>query len=341
MRMHFVRGLFALGCVLIGTLGFPGGVPGLAAGGFFALVVIALELRLHEIPANVLMGGVMGSFIGLMLAIGFGIVGRGLDLTGTQEAIMQGVALLVLTYLGMVIGAAKGQHGEWWIPWKKWTGDAGRGVDKILDTSVIIDGRVAEIIGAGFLEGRLIVPQFVLAELQAVADSSDELKRSRGRRGLDILRTLQESSELDVEIETEDFPKIAEVDHKLVELATEREGRIVTNDSNLARVAEVRGVEVLNINELASALKPEFLPGERMSVTVAKKGKEAGQGVGYLDDGTMVVIEDAARDRGETVSVEVTSAIQTSAGKMIFGRKIDPPDEPPDSEVRRETAVSR
>lgn len=340
MRMHIVRGLFALGCVLIGSFGFPGGLPGLAAGAFFALVVIVLEVQLHAVPANVLMGGVAGSFLGLALAIGLGIVARGLTLPASYSGIIQGVSLLTLTYLGLAIGASKGLLGEWWIPWKQWGGAPAESADKILDTSVIIDGRVAEVAETGFLEGRLVVPQFVLNELQAIADSSDSLKRARGRRGLDILRTLQQSADLEVEVETRDYPKIAEVDLKLIELAHDRGGRVVTNDFNLAKVAQVRGVDVLNVNGLANALKPAFLPGERMSVYVVKEGKEPGQGVGYLDDGTMVVVEDAAGDRGETVALEVTSVLQTSAGKMVFGRKpAEELDSPQGREVRPEAAV--
>lgn len=321
MGMHLVRGLFAVGCALIGLLGYPGGPTGLVVGLFFSACVIVLEMRLHAIQANVLMGGVMGSFIGLVLAIGFGIVGRGLDLSSTQEGLIQGVALLVLIYLGMVIGALKGEKGEWWLPWKPWAGNITGAPDKVLDTSVLIDGRVVEIAEAGFLEGRLVVPQFVLQELQAIADSSDELKRARGRRGLDILQSLREDERFEVEVDTRDYPQVPEVDLKLVELAVERDGELVTNDANLARVAGVRGLKALNVHALAAAMKPAFLPGERMAVAIVKEGKEPGQGVGYLDDGTMVVVESAAGHRGESVQLEVTSVIQTSAGKMVFGRR--------------------
>jgi len=338
MGMHIVRGLFAVGCALIGLLGYPGGLMGLGLGLFFSACVIALEVRLHAIQANVLMGGVVGSFIGLVLAIGCGVVARGLDLSNTQEGVIQGVALLVLTYLGMVIGALKGEKGEWWLPWKPWAGNLVGAPDKVLDTSVLIDGRILEVAEAGFLEGRLVVPQFVLHELQAIADSSDELKRSRGKRGLEILRTLQEEERFDVELDSRDFPRVPEVDLKLVELAAERDARVVTNDTNLAKVVEVRGLEALNINELATAMKPTILPGESMSVMIVKEGKEPGQGVGYLDDGTMVVVESAAGDRGHSVRLEVTSAIQTSAGKMVFGRRLSSNEA---QQERRESALSR
>ncbi|MCU0241998.1 MAG: TRAM domain-containing protein, partial [Vicinamibacteria bacterium] len=191
---------------------------------------------------------------------------------------------------------------------------------KILDTSVIIDGRVADICAAGFLEGTLIVAQFVLRELQQVADSSDSLKRNRGRRGLDILQKMQKMSNVHVQIVETDYPEVRDVDLKLIELALHMSGKIVTNDFNLNKVAQLRGAPVLNINELANSLKPVVLPGESMRVFVIKEGKEAGQGVGYLDDGTMVVVDQARKAMGRTIEVTVTSVLQTTAGKMIFCR---------------------
>ncbi len=339
MGMALLRAFFALGCAAIGFLVLPGGLPGLLLGLFSALAVVAIEMKLHSIPTNVLMGGVVGSFMGLMLAIAFGVVGRQLDLHRTAEAVIQGAALLVLAYLGMVIGAVKGQHGEWWIPWRKWIDRNELGIlDKILDSSVLIDGRVAEVAEAGFLDGQLVVPQFVLDELQKVADSEDSTRRARGRRGLDIVQRLQQTPELEVAIVNDDFPKLAEVDSKLIALASQRRGSVVTNDFNLAKVAQVRGVEVLNINELANAVKPAFLPGESMSVYIVKEGKEPGQGVGYLDDGTMVVVDGARQDRGQTVDLVVTSVLQTSAGKMIFGKKRVGLDA---SQPRESTAATR
>ena len=270
--------LFFVSSVAIGFLGFPGGVPGLVAGILFAVAIIALEIKLHTIHPNALMGGIVGTSMGLVMAIGFGIGARQLDLSTTQEAVIQGVVLLALAYLGMIIGAIKGQHGEWWLPWK----------------------------------------HFV--------DRGTSLKRARGRRGLDILRGLQEDSEADVVIDSIDFANVSEVDDKLLEFALKRHAPVMTNDFNLAKVAQVRGVEILNINELANALKPAFLPGETMPIFIVKDGKEPGQGVGYLDDGTMVVVDGARDDRGETVELVVTSVLQTSAGKMVFGKKPGPAD---------------
>jgi uncharacterized protein YacL len=200
----------------------------------------------------------------------------------------------------------------------------------VLDTSVIIDGRVADIVEVGFLDGALVVPQFVLKELQYVADSSDPLRRNRGRRGLDILHRMQKMAGVEVVISDLDYPEIKEVDLKLIEVAKTLAGRIVTNDFNLNKVAQLRGVDVLNINELANALKPVALPGELMNVFILKEGKESNQGVAYLDDGTMVVVDNARSRIGRHVDIAVTSVLQTTAGRMIFGRRADAgaPDAP-------------
>ena len=196
----------------------------------------------------------------------------------------------------------------------------GKKTYKILDTSVIIDGRIADIAETGFLDGIIVIPQFVLRELQLVADSSDSLKRNRGRRGLDILQRLQKNTSLNIQIIEDDFPSVREVDLKLIELAKVYEGKIITNDFNLNKVAQLQGVEVLNINELANSLKPIVLPGEIMKVFILKEGKEYNQGVAYLDDGTMVVVDNARKMIGKNVDVSVTSVLQTTAGKMIFGK---------------------
>jgi len=194
---------------------------------------------------------------------------------------------------------------------------------RILDTSVIIDGRIADVCETGFLDGTLVIPQFVLKELQLVADSADSMKRNRGRRGLDILQKIQKMSGVDVMISDVDFPEIREVDLKLIELGRTLQGKIVTNDFNLNKVAQLRGVDVLNINELANALKPVVLPGEFMKVFILKEGKEYNQGVAYLDDGTMVVVDNARRMISRNIDIVVTSVLQTTAGKMIFGRYIE------------------
>jgi uncharacterized protein YacL len=259
----------------------------------------------------------------------------GLDIIG--EHFVHAVVVVFLGYMGIVIG---GQKGEWFEPARIIAAfrDSSRLHQyKVLDTSVIIDGRIADICETGFLEGTLVVPQFVLRELQQVADSSDSLKRNRGRRGLDILQKMQKMTNVAVQIVETDFPEIREVDLKLIELARKLAGKIVTNDFNLNKVAQLRGVNVLNINELANSLKPVVLPGELMKVFIIKEGKEQGQGVGYLDDGTMVVVDQARKALGKTIEVSVTSVLQTTAGKMIFCRwpeAASVPDEP-----RREARV--
>src|SRR5439155_21427955 len=218
--------------------------------------------------------------------------------------------LIVLPYLGMIMG---GKYGEWLEPPRLVSLFRGAGPErryKILDTSVIIDGRIADVCETGFIDGTLILPQFVLKELQFVADSTDPLKRNRGRRGLDILQKIQKMAGVEVTISDADFPDIREVDLKLIELARTLQGKIVTNDFNLNKVAQLRGVEVLNVNELANSLKPVVLPGEIMKVFILKEGKEYNQGVAYLDDGTMVVVDNARKMISKTIDIVVTSVLQ-------------------------------
>jgi uncharacterized protein YacL len=225
---------------------------------------------------------------------------------------------LALGYLGMMVAWQKREEFRIFMPHlaqegeKKW---------KLLDTSVIIDGRIADIAETGFLEGVIVLPKFILNELQKIADSTVPLRRKRGRRGLDILNRMQKSGSLEVVVEEKDFPEIREVDSKLVQLAQFLNGIIVTNDYNLNKIAKLQGVDVLNINELANALKPVILPSEELQIRIVKEGKEPNQGIAYLDDGTMVVVENAKGLIGEEVTVEVTSILQTSAGRMIFGQQ--------------------
>ncbi|MBL8210029.1 MAG: TRAM domain-containing protein [Bryobacterales bacterium] len=243
--------------------------------------------------------------------------------TSTVPFLQLGI-LLLMTYVGLVVGANKGDmlnlaafggvFGSEKMPKHSF---------KILDTSVIIDGRIADIVETGFVDGSLVIPQFVLRELQLVADSGDSMKRNRGRRGLDILQRIQKMPELHIQIVEEDFPHLRDVDMKLIELAKLYDCKIVTNDFNLNKVAQLHGVDVLNINELANALKPVVLPGETMRVFILKEGKEYNQGVAYLDDGTMVVVDNAKRLISKTIDISVTSVLQTTAGKMIFGRHDD------------------
>lgn len=295
---------------------------GAGLGAFLSGIIIAVERSLQHVPSVMTIGGGVGFSIGVVLA-GVLIFSAGQifpqSTLVTQFGIM--AVLIVLPYLGLVVGLRLGKLSDWEIGTKE--KDTSKGyapVPKLLDTSVIIDGRIADLCETGFIEGGFIIPQFILQELQHISDSADSLKRARGRRGLDILNHIQKKIDIEVTIVEEDFPHIKEVDAKLVELGKKLGAKIFTNDLNLNKVAELQGVRVLNINDLTNALKPVVLPGETIRVFVLKEGKEAGQGVAYLDDGTMVVVDNAKRCIGKNVDVIVTSVLQTSAGRMIFTR---------------------
>ena len=293
-------------------------------GLLLAGLAVGLELRLRETPVTHMLGALIGGAIGLAIAKGIGAAVFWADPGDERVAFLHSFVLLLLPYLGLVVG---GRKGEWLEPSRLVTLFRAAGPErryKILDTSVIIDGRIADICETCFIDGTLVIPQFVLKELQLVADSGDSMKRNRGRRGLDILQKIQKMSGVEVIISDADFPEVKEVDLKLIELARTLTGKIVTNDFNLNKVAQLRGVQVLNINELANALKPVVLPGEIMKVFILKEGKEYNQGVAYLDDGTMVVVDNARKMISKTIDIVVTSVLQTTAGKMIFGHFIDP-----------------
>jgi uncharacterized protein YacL len=291
------------------------------AGCALAGAVIIFEMRLRAVSLKRLIGAAIGSILGILGAYLFAVVIRHSVPAGPTQSFLQLFLMLLMSYVGLIVGATKGDllnlaalGGIFGV--EKQT----RRSFKILDTSVIIDGRIADIAETGFLDGVLVIPQFVLRELQLVADSADSLKRNRGRRGLDILQRIQKITALTVQIVEDDFPAVREVDMKLIELAKVYEGKIITNDFNLNKVAQLQGVAVLNINELANSLKPIVLPGEIMRVFILKEGKEYNQGVAYLDDGTMVVVDNARKLIGKNVDIAVTSVLQTTAGKMIFGK---------------------
>jgi uncharacterized protein YacL len=295
----------------------------LVCAAFLGILVVGVETRLRSAEVTGLLGALIGGAIGLGLSKTISAALYWADHGDSRVMFLHSFILLVFPYLGLVMGARK---GEWLEPARLVSLFRGAGPQKryrILDTSVIIDGRIADVCETGFLDGTLVIPQFVLKELQLVADSSDSLKRNRGRRGLDILQKIQKMAGVDVMISDIDFPDVREVDLKLIELARTLQGKIVTNDFNLNKVAQLRGVDVLNINELANALKPVVLPGEFMKVFILKEGKEYNQGVAYLDDGTMVVVDNARRMISRNIDVVVTSVLQTTAGKMIFGRYIE------------------
>ena len=293
------------------------------AAAFIALAIIFFEVRIRRASLKTLIGAAVGSIMGIIGAYLIGsLISRQESLAVAPE--MKTFLTLALTffmaYVGLMVGAAKGDYLDLSALGGIFSDKTARRDYKILDTSVIIDGRIADVAETGFLGGTIVIPQFILRELQQVADSPDSSKRQRGRRGLDMLNRLQNNSALDIQIVETDFPAVREVDLKLIELGKQLDAVIVTNDFNLNKVSQLRGVNVLNINELANALKPVVLPGEAMKVFILKEGKEYNQGVAYLDDGTMVVVDNARKLIGRNAEIAVTSVLQTTAGKMIFGR---------------------
>ncbi len=320
----FVRTIFAVILMVAAYFISPFGLIGVNAallGLASALGIIFFEHRVRRASLRRLIGAAVGSILGI---IGASLISNLLTETAFDPSSLSYIKVFVLflmVYVGLVVGANKGDLLNLAALGGLFGSDRPPKEDyKILDTSVIIDGRIADICETGFLDGILVIPHFVLRELQQVADSADGLKRNRGRRGLDILQRVQKMSGITVQLVENDYPQVREVDLKLIELAHEIDAKIVTNDFNLNKVAQLRGVEVLNINELANALKPVYLPGEIMKVFILKEGKEFNQGIAYLDDGTMVVVDNARKMIGKTVDSSVTSVLQTTAGKMIFGR---------------------
>jgi uncharacterized protein YacL len=321
LDLAIVRALFIL--VLAGTAAvlhpFHTSPWQAAAGGILVgLAIIVFEVRLERISLKRLIGAAAGSVLGI---VGSFLISLVLAKAGA-DPFLQVAVLLLMTYVGLIVGAQKGDMLNLAALGGIFGGEksGSKRTFKILDTSVIIDGRIADVAETGFLDGVLVIPQFVLRELQLVADSADSMKRNRGRRGLDILQRIQKMAHLTVQIVEEDFPQVRDVDMKLIELGKIYDCKIITNDFNLNKVAQLHGVEVLNINELANSLKPIVLPGETMRVFILKEGKEYNQGVAYLDDGTMVVVDNAKRMISKTVDIAVTSVLQTTAGKMIFGK---------------------
>ena len=333
--------LASLVCILVGAV--LGGVLGFITTPLFTATLKRftywVETQLNKMPIHDVIAGAAGLAIGLIIANLLGAAFSKIPLVGAYFPV---VFSIVFGYLGIHITIkkrkevgdlfgtlpnliSKSREAKAQTKAKEALGQIGKEqksskLYKLLDTSVIIDGRIADICETGFIDGALLIPEFVLEELQHIADSSDALKRVRGRRGLDVLQRIRMESKMEVEITSQDFDDIAEVDSKLVRLAQVVGGKLITNDFNLNKVAELRDVPVLNINELSNAVKPVVIPGETMRVSVVKEGKEPGQGVAYLDDGTMIVIENGRRHINNTIEVEVTSALQTAAGRMIFAK---------------------
>jgi uncharacterized protein YacL len=311
-------------------------------GGLIAICIILFELRIRRATLKTLIGAAVGSILGI---IGAFLIGLLISRQPSGEPEVKTFLTLTLTffmaYVGLMVGAAKGDYLDLSALGGIFSDKVARRDLKILDTSVIIDGRIADVAETGFLTGSLIIPQFILRELQQVADSPDSSKRQRGRRGLDMLNRLQNNNSLDIQIVETDFPSVREVDLKLIELGKQLDAVIVTNDFNLNKVSQLRGVSVLNINELANALKPVVLPGEAMRVFILKEGKEYNQGVAYLDDGTMVVVDNARRLIGKNADISVTSVLQTTAGKMIFGRLWEESENGGHNDVHRTNGTTR
>ncbi|HEC80192.1 MAG TPA: PIN domain nuclease [Firmicutes bacterium] len=291
---------------------------GMFVGAVIGLLILLIEAGLQRYSGQTLVAGVVGLIVGLIVA---NLVAPAVLSIVKISWYIHIMLVLIFAYLGIVIAVRKMDE----IPFLSRMKVRER-VDvsyKVLDTSVIIDGRIADIYDAGFIDGILVIPEFVLKELQMIADSHDSIKRNRGRRGLEILKTMQKKIGDNIKIVSEDFPDVREVDAKLIKLTDKLGASLITNDFNLNRVAELQGLKVLNINELANAIKPVVLPGEVMHIYVLKEGKEYDQGVGYLDDGTLVVVENGRKHIGSEIDVVVTSVLQTTAGRMIFTKPRD------------------
>ena len=316
MNLLLVRILFLVGSMIVGYQAAD--FSGILIGALAALVMIFLEIGLRKVSVSGLSSSVFGLILGLIMAK---LVGDAFSMTALSAEAVSSIRVtltLIFCYLGMVMALRGKDEFSIIIPYVRLRRQDQSEDLTILDTSVIIDGRIVDIFKTRFLSGKIIIPKFVLRELQQIADSTDPIKRQRGRRGLEILNTVQKESGLDITINDDDFPETTEVDSKLVKLAKLLEAKILTVDFNLNRVATIQGIKVLNINELANALKSLVFPGEEMQIKLIKEGKEHNQAIGYLDDGTMVVVEDAKRLIGQEVKVSVTSVLQTQAGRMIF-----------------------
>ena len=336
MTLLFVRGFFVILSTIVGyyvgafvgDYSLPAKLGGAVIGLAGSLVIIVMEIGMRRFSMRNVSAAVFGLIFGFFMAWILTSVLKLIPMSVELFSSLKIILILIFCYLGMVIGMRGKDEFNLIIPYVKFVRQDKKEDVILLDTSVIIDGRVADIFATHFIEGRLVVPRFVLKELQQIADSSDALKRNRGRRGLDILNKMQKDPALDVKIEEEDFPELKDVDSKLVKLAKFLSAKIFTNDFNLNKIAELQGIVVLNINELAGALRPVVLPGEAMDVRISKEGKEHNQGVAYLDDGTMIVIDNARQLIGQSARVAVTSVLQTSAGRMIFAR-LEGPDRQP------------
>jgi len=327
MTFVFLRIFFLLLCALMGlrigdvlNLGKFTPYVGVGLGILTALFIIALELSTKKISIKGLSSAVFGIVFGILFAwLIIGVL-RLVPMGDDLRSILHGMLIIVFAYLGMIMAMRGKDEFNIIIPYVKLKREDQKEEIIILDTSVIIDGRIADICHTKFIEGKFVIPRFVLKELQQIADSADPIKRNRGRRGLDMLNKIRKLGHMEVRVHEEDFPELQDVDTKLIKLGKQINAKVFTNDYNLNKIAELQGVTVLNINELANALKPVVLPGELMEVKIIKEGKEYNQAVAYLDDGTMVVVDNARHLIGQSIRVIVTSVLQTAAGRMIFAK---------------------
>ena len=333
MTLWYIRAFFVTLCTIVGYyigmllnefIPYYPELFGIAFGFGGALVIIFLESVLKRASIRNLSAAVFGLVFGFFMAWLLTNVIKLIPMDPRIFMALQISLILIFCYLGMVIAMRGKDEFNLIVPYVKFARQDKKEEIVVLDTSVIIDGRIADIVQTKFVEGRFVVPRFVLKELQQIADSQDSLKRNRGRRGLDILHKIQKDTHMDVIIHEEDFPEIPDVDAKLVKLAKLLGAKVLTNDFNLNKIASLQEVHVLNLNDLASALKPVVLPGEELAVKITKEGKEYNQGVAYLDDGTMIVVDNTRHLIGQTVKVLVTSVLQTSAGRMIFAKLEEP-----------------
>jgi uncharacterized protein YacL len=331
LEVWLLRGSIILGTIVLCCMLKPFSLHGLgaaAAGLFLSLLVVFSEVRLRRAAMPSVVAGAAGALFGICVALLVTLIVSQTATTESTRLFLECVTFFSFAYLGFMVGSAKGasllpvlHHCE--VTTEAHRESSGRVLPqavKLLDTSVLIDGRIADVCEAQFLDGILVVPKFVLHELQSVADSSDGLKRPRGRRGLEVLDRIRKMPGIHLEILEDHLSPTVDVDHQLVELALRTGAKIVTNDFNLNKVATVQGVAVLNVNLLANALKPVVLPGEILRVLIQRDGKEPGQGISYLDDGTMVVVDGARRFINKQIDTIVTSVHQSPAGKMIFAR---------------------
>lgn len=321
MTLLFIRFLFIVGSMLIGyQIAGPNekALAGVAIGGLVGIMIIFTEIGMRRISVRGLSSAVFGLILGLIMSKLLSDIFVLLKIEPETLSLIRPVMTLILCYMSMAVAIRGKDEFNIIIPYVRLSRQDQVETVVVVDTSAIIDGRITDICRTRFIEGKMVVPRFVLKELQQISDSADPIKRQRGRRGLEVLNTIQKDIGIPVIIHEEDFPDIKEVDAKLVKLAKLLEAKIFTVDFNLNRVAAIQGIKVLNINELANALKPVVFPGELMEIRLLREGKEYNQAVGYLDDGTMVVAEDARKFIGSTVKVAVTSVLQTQAGRMIF-----------------------